>query len=383
MRSIDEIIADHLSGEQLPEEELYLLEQWEKKGSNKRLYLRLLEMHKDAPLSRKIRLSGKNTFTRIEQRVNNKKRLRYLRIPGYSVAAGLLLVAGLTAFFLNYRTGVHEPSAPVNAAIVPGSPAAILKTADGRILTLSPDVDTIFYANSASTVRNNEKMLIYGPGTVTDKVEYNTLTIPPGAEYNLLLSDGTKVYLNSASDLHYPVAFSGDVREVQLNGEAYFEVAKDASRPFIVRTNDISIQVLGTSFNVKAYPQQEVVATTLETGSVRVVCGETECLMEPGTQFVFHKASKESEYNKVDTEMYTSWKDGYYYFEKMKLEEIMNTLALWYNLNVFYHDPEAKHYEFVGKLKRYDDVTYLLKKFEETKNVTFNISGNNVIIKTK
>ena len=128
--------------------------------------------------------------------------------------------------------------------------------------------------------------MIYDESAITGRLEYNTLTVPVGAEYNLVLSDGTKVYLNAGSELRFPVAFVGDVREVYLNGEGYFEVAKDSTKTFKVHAADMTAIVLGTSFNVKAYSDQGHAETTLEEGHVRVVCGHREFDVHPGLSLI-------------------------------------------------------------------------------------------------
>jgi ferric-dicitrate binding protein FerR (iron transport regulator) len=141
--------------------------------------------------------------------------------------------------------------------------------------------------------------------------------------------------------------------------------------------------VLGTSFNVNAYPDRETVMTTLVEGRVRVECGDREYEIHPGTQVIYHRETGEATAREVDVEMYTSWKDGYYIFEGMPLEELMNTFARWYNLRVAYASESVKTIAFSGNLRRYDDVVPLLKKLEYTRDVEFIIEGNLVTIKKK
>ena len=234
-------------------------------------------------------------------------------------------------------------------------------------------------------IKNESHTLIYNSDSVTSvNVQYNTLTLPRGTEYNIVLADGTKVYLNADSEIRYPVTFVDNKREVELKGEAYFVVAKNEQQPFLVRVNDqISVRVLGTSFNVTAYPDQKRIVTTLEEGSVQVEYGEKSVNITPGEQAVYDKKNGYLKVKEVDTQLYTSWKDGYYKFSNATLEEIMETLTLWYDLNVFYVNPEVKNLEFTGRLKRYDDVKGLFKKFEDTGLVQFCLKGNNVVINKK
>ena len=168
-----------------------------------------------------------------------------------------------------------------------------------------------------------------------------------------------------------------------MKGEAYFEVAKDECRPFFVQAGDVRIRVLGTSFNVTSYPERERIETTLEQGRIQITNGKEQVNVVPGEQVVYNKKNDRFEVKFVDTKLYTSWKDGYYKFDQMTLEEIMETLALWYDLNVFYANAEVKSLEFTGRLRRYDRVEGLFKKIEQTDLVEFELNGKNVVIRKK
>ena len=158
---------------------------------------------------------------------------------------------------------------------------------------------------------------------------------------------------------------------------------KDSAREFWVHAGAMDVKVLGTSFNVKAYERLETVATTLVEGSVEVACAGKSFQIVPGEQFVYDKNNRVMDVRMVDTESYVSWKDGYYKFRQTTLEEIMETLSVWYGLNVFYVNESAKQVEFTGKVRRYEDARMLLDKFEQTGDVVFDIKGNNVFITIK
>ena len=216
------------------------------------------------------------------------------------------------------------------------------------------------------------------------EVVYNEIHVQKGGRANtLVLSDGTKVILNAATTFRYPTSFGEKNRMVYLEGEAYFEVAKDSAREFWVHAGAMDVKVLGTSFNVKAYERLETVATTLVEGSVEVACAGKSFQIVPGEQFVYDKNNRVMDVRMVDTESYVSWKDGYYKFRQTTLEEIMETLSVWYGLNVFYVNESAKQVEFTGKVRRYEDARMLLDKFEQTGDVVFDIKGNNVFITIK
>ena len=260
---------------------------------------------------------------------------------------------------------------------------AYLKLNTGEVIELDKYQGMMIREDSVR-IANADYTLKYSYDSIVPiEVKYDTLMIPRGSEYSIVLTDGTKVFLNAGSEIYYPVAFSGDRREVGLKGEAYFEVAKDESRPFFVQAGDIRIRVLGTAFNVTSYPERERIETTLEQGRIQITNGKEQIDVVPGEQVVYNKKNNLFEVKFIDTKLYTSWKDGYYKFDQMTLEEIMETLALWYDLNVFYANAEVKSLEFTGRLRRYDRVERLFKKIEQTDLVEFELNGKNVVIRKK
>ena len=261
---------------------------------------------------------------------------------------------------------------------------AHLKLNTGEVVELEK-YDGKFIREDSVQIANENATLRYTStdSVAPEKVEFNTLVIPRGSEYNVVLADGTKVFLNAGSEISYPVVFAGDKREVKLKGEAYFEVRKDERRPFFVQAGDVQIQVLGTSFNVTAYPGRGRIETTLEEGKIQLTDGRESVEVSPGKQAIYDIEDGRFEVKQVDTKLYTAWKDGYYKFDQMTLEDIMETLALWYDLNVFYQNPGVKSLEFTGRLRRYDEVVSLFEKLEQTGLVVFEVNGKNVIIKEK
>ena len=295
-----------------------------------------------------------------------------------SAAASLLIVLG-GGWFLMERQGEPEERTHPLAVIQPGSSQAYLELETGERLDLLAPKESAYVPELSATLDRDSNVLTYHKDTLS--VAIHKLVVPRGGEYSLVLSDGTKVHLNSSSELHYAVNFRGERREVFLWGEAYFEVAKDAEHPFVVHTEDMDIQVLGTSFNVNAYPGNSYAHATLEEGSVEVSRkGQSERLV-PGEQCVFDRKAKRLSVAQVDTELFTSWRNGFYRFNQTCLEDILSTLAVWYNLSVEYDDPMTKRLRFTGKLRRFEDVRHLLSKFEETGDVTFVIQGNRIKVK--
>ncbi len=378
MRDIEDILVDYFAGEELSTEESRLLEEWKEEREHARLLNVLQEMRGGREESRKLKEDPGKGMRVIQKRIRvRRKKTKRMFIA--SVAACLAIVLGTLLYYFREDSDKIVPT----TELATSKAFARLKLADGREVTLRADRDEVIVADSFSTVKNSNSTVIYDEKTIGKRVEYHTLAVPVGAEYNLVLSDGTKVYLNAGSELRFPVVFTKNTREVYLNGEGYFEVAKDSTKAFKVHTADMTTIVLGTSFNMKAYSDQKHMETTLEEGHVRVLCGQQEFDMYPGNQVRYDRLTREAVVKKVDTKYYTSWKDGYYSFNEMPLEEVMEILAKWYDLRVFYVDDEVKKYEFSGRLKRYEDFTYLLNKFEETGVVEFVIKDNVITIQKK
>ena len=231
-----------------------------------------------------------------------------------------------------------------------------------------------------------EKALRYeGEADTVEKqeVQYNTLIVPRGGDFKVALADGTTVWLNSCTRLRYPVDFRGDVREVWLEGEAYFEVARDEAHPFVVHADDVAVRVLGTSFNVLAYAGEAEVTTTLEEGSVAVVMPTGERVIRPDEQLVFNRESREMAVREVDAGMYSAWKDGMFVFENETLERIMDRLRLWYDVEVFFSSEEVREVRFTGDLQRYEDFTPIVDMLEEVAGVDIHVNGKCIIIGAK
>ena len=377
---IYEIIAKVVAGETLSDEERQDLKVW--REEHEREYQLLVRLEEPV---RFIRERGgivrEVAYKRVARRLEQGKQRKIRRYAYISAVAGVLLVIGIALTWWGVPFGEREAMVQ---PFRPGSGQVMLTLKHGEVVPLKRDVKEVIVADTTLRVTNEGNTLVYSvmQGEVREDT-YNVLTVPVGGEFRVILSDGTMVFLNSGSELRYPEVFRDGQREVFLKGEAWFEVAKDSVRLFRVHAGEMDVRVLGTSFNVKAYERMESIAMTLVTGSVEITCNDESFRIVPGEQFEYRKGLKLASVREVDTELYTSWKDGYYKFRQASLEEIMTTLSVWYGLEVFYQNEEAKRLEFTGKVKRYEDVGNLLRKFEQTENVVFNRKGNNVIIQLK
>ena len=215
-------------------------------------------------------------------------------------------------------------------------------------------------------------------GKEDEKLHYHTIEIPVGADYRLTLSDGTVVYLNSASKLTFPAAFVGDERRVFLEGEGYFEVESDKQHPFRVEVNGTIVEAVGTIFNINAYPEKDGVEATLVSGKVNVEIGQDRVSLIPGQQA--RCGMKNIEVCEVDTREYISWKNGMFIFNEMTLENIMVQMQRWYGLDVFFQNESAKSHAFKGMIDKHLSPQEVFRIIEKIANVRFEMKGNTVVI---
>ena len=212
-------------------------------------------------------------------------------------------------------------------------------------------------------------------------MKYHTLAVPVGGEYHFTLADGTRVWVNSASEVRFPNYFSGGKREIYVKGEVYLEVARDEKHPFIVYTGENEVRVLGTRFNLTAYPDEQKVITTLVEGSVEFRNDQSSVRLKPGEQSVLNRATNKLEKQKVDVSIYTSWVSGTYEYERSPLSDITRQLSRWYDVQFIYESTEFSNHPFTGVVKRDQSLEEVLSIIEKTTNIRFKISGRTIIIK--
>jgi len=272
--------------------------------------------------------------------------------------------------------------------ILPGGNKALLTLADGSTIILdSAQNGTLSNQGNIKIIKLDDGQLAYDKSAVSGSTEvlYNTISTPKGGQYQLTLSDGSKVWLNAASSLRFPATFSGNERKVELTGEGYFEVAHNPSKPFIVTKNNVEIKVLGTHFNVNAYDDEDVIKTTLLEGSVRVTKGNKSTLITPGEQAVVSNSSSTmfsiNVKKDVDLDEAVAWKNGKFIFQDADIKSIMRQLEHWYDVSVIYDDKEVTNEEFVGSISRNVNISQILQMLEKTGAVKFEITGRTVIVK--
>ena len=318
-------------------------------------------------------------------KVKNRKQVKRRGILSWIAAASVVVIAGVSAWILlSQEPDVHN--LPVAEKFEPGKAVVTLEMASGlkyRLDTLSSvvrnnRVNVAFDNNDRVLKIKEQDSLADG---ATKEIGYNTINVPYGGTYTVELCDGTKVYLNSGTTLEFPSRFDGKVRSVILKGEAYFDVARNVSKPFVVEVDEMKVKVLGTSFNVKSYVDEPGVYTTLVEGSVAILRdGQPEKKIKPGEQAYYNKGVGTLSIAEVDVKEFTSWKDGVFYFKDIALEEILRIVSRWYDLEVFYMNQGAKSVIYSGKLPMYSSVEDVLRKFEISGDVRFELKGRTLTV---
>ena len=307
---------------------------------------------------------------------NNARRLGWYKFVAAVMIPLMVVAAG---YFIRETKRSAEQKGTELANIEPGKSKAILRLADNRVIEITREQETRFDVAEGIAATNNLSGMVYPEQVATGKAEYNVLEVPRGGEYTVTLSDGTVVYLNSGSELRYPVAFGAERRDVFLSGEGYFEVAKDAERPFFVNVDKLKIRVYGTSFNVNAYNIANV-ETVLIEGKIGIQGNNAEYTVKPGQLALYNREKGTMEIRDVDVRPYVAWKEHEFMFDNESLEEIMNTLSLWYDVDVFFQTASLKQLHFTGHLGRYEEVSHILDAISGVTQVKFSVKGRTIIV---
>ncbi len=370
------IFKERLIGlEQREQEEL---EHWRRTDSrNEAVYIRLRKQvfNSDSSVYQQINID--RALERYRKRFLQKKKTYFIRWRQIAAVVGVLIGVAWVIFYCGNR------NESLSGWTVSSQGAVVLVLDDGQKMELSKVNDTVIIASEGVYVQNDGVELRY-PDTKRlenqQTARFNELIVPKGAEYAIVLSDGTKVWLNSQTRLKYPVTFEQVEREVYLEGEAYFEVAKDEMHPFRVRAkNGVAVEVLGTSFNVKSYADEEVVETVLEEGRVRMMKGADSVVLYPGYKAVYRPGYAMLAME-VDTELYTTWRFGQYIFKNEKVENILKQLVRWYDFEVFYSNKAAKEVIFSGDVTKYETIDVFLKAMEMTSALRFTRNGKTLVV---
>ncbi|TKG93639.1 DUF4974 domain-containing protein [Puteibacter caeruleilacunae] len=316
-----------------------------------------------------------------KMKLGNKSRSLF-RFKFLAVAS----VALIAALFVVFNNDEEDMTMTPLAEIQPGIKKATLVLNDGTAHNLE-NKDTLVIEERGAKIENNHQALSYTekkqPRLKKQKVEYNTLQVPRGGEYFLTLSDGTRVWMNSESSLRYPVAFVGKKRVVDLQGEAFFEVAHNEKQPFIVRTEGQQIKVLGTSFNVKAYSREANIQTTLAEGRIQLTLDKlniSPVVLTPGKQSNYEKDAGKLTTAEVRVQDVIAWKEGRLVFRDVTMGEMAKELERWYDVEFVFQTPSVRSMKMTANMKRYENIDKILNLLSKTNELKFTAYERKILV---
>ena len=358
---ITKLILDWYLGE-ITEEQQKTLDQWiSENPKNQELfkYITDSERIKDKQMVLNL-FNEEKAWEHVYNKIRRKKKL-YLRLIRY--AALCLLLLSVSLYW--YSRPTETPQTP---KIVLQSPQNI-----EALLSINDTLEEKILTSKQYAIKTD----IHAKKVTIDTM---TLTIPRGGEFQLTLEDGTIVWLNSETQIRFPSRFDARKREVFLMyGEAYFQVAKNEKCPFVVHSENTSVEVLGTEFNLQNYPNEPNIMTTLVTGSVRFSSSDQKLV--PGEQTIFNKSTQTTSIRKIDTNVYTAWKNGRFIFKSTPLENILNQMSRWYNIQFEYEDETLKTLPFSGNVEKYKDGNIILELLKSTEQIDFIQQGDIILVK--
>lgn len=328
-----------------------------------------------------------NVLRKCAGRYRKNRKRRLIRIAAYAA----MLVVGLGTGYIVYshqgnlrQTGL-EKTGLLHAGH--GERMAVLRSASGQEWMLNNRNDTELKIGEHAILKGNSILTVDTPSPESARQANacHILTVPKGGEYDLTLADGTKVWLNSESELKFPTRFSGDIREVQLKGEAFFEVVADPVHPFTVRAGEADIKVVGTSFNVMNYTDEKRLEVALQKGKVEFTAAANRQTysLKPGHVVTMNKENAMVCIEEKDLTLIGAWRTGYFYFEDMPLEELVVKLERWYQVKFVFADEETKQLRFTGAVKKYRELNYVLNIIGKTKDIAFTDFSDEVRIVRK
>lgn len=296
----------------------------------------------------------------------------------WAAAVLVLALAGAWALRL-VQANKQPPLMAVHTDVAPGSRKAILQLGNGSTIVLDDAQNGVIASQGKTVIKKsaNGQLVYDASAAVATEITYNTIATPNGGEYEVILPDGSHVWLNAASSIRFPAAFTGNTRQVEINGEAYLEVVKNAKAPFTVVSGKHSVEVLGTAFNIHSYPKDENIATTLIKGSIRIVAGKNTKVLQPGQQsLVSRNAGDIRLAPEVNMEEVLAWRNGKFIFDDTNMKTVVSQLERWYDVSINYTGMED--YRFNGEISRNVSLSKVLKMMELTSNIHYKINDRNI-----
>ena len=377
---VSRLIVKDLQGCISPEEKV-MLDKWlEESSENREIYHRVQGRVNREERQRIIRkLNKRAAWERVDRNTKKYRHPILRRCMKYAATIVLpLFMVGVGFYLIRDKEEIHPVAEMVK--ISPGVTKAELVLADGHKVVLGTEtIDSLVSEEGVNIVKDGNGVSYLGNKEEGD-LAYNIMRVPRGGEFKVRLQDGTLVYMNSETELKYPVRFVGKERRVYLSGEAYFEVQRDTTKPFIVVMNGNEVRVLGTEFNVRSYEDEKCQFTTLVAGKVLLTTHDHRCIeLLPNEQGIVDPQG-DIRKEQVDVALYTAWKDGNFVFRKQSLEHIMEIVERWYDLKVTFEDEWCKQVSFSGNVERYDDFSKLAEMLEATGSVKFRIKNNEIYV---
>ncbi len=366
--------------EEIPENDRHFQRWLNEDKRNRKLYQSLQEGRQNSELFDKDKVFN-NISSKLCLNIERKMPLYQKKWFKYVVSSVAVVALFIIAF--NYFT-LQENRTPEKTEkniFDPGSKKAYLLSMKGEKIDLSESFEV--KKEDGTVISNNSEGVVSFQKTTSVKktIEHQTIYVPKAGEYELVLADGSKVFLNSESRLTFPSYFEGDTRRVELTGEAYFEVKKD-NKPFIIQTPNLTIEVLGTSFNVNAYQTNPYVNATLVEGCIRIHLPENQetFLLQPKYNFRLDKLSDEISVQQVNTDIYTAWVKGEFVFRNQSLTEIFAQLERWYDFTIIYENPDIGKMRFSGSAEKVRPLNYLLNQIQAVTDIQYKSEGDKIIL---
>lgn len=367
----EERVREYLSGEMNPEERAMFEHELDTDEEINRLFqMQVRQYERIRWADRWGRLNEQQAEMRTMRRLHRARLMARVRY-----AAAVLAVCAVGIALWQWAAGTKDEK-PV-LAVVPsaGQNVPVLTLEGGEEIHIFLRDSSLFRSTGQADIRLTEggELEYTAKDSLQQQVRYNKLTVPRGCEFNVTLADGSRVWLNAGSALRFPEAFTGKQRVVYLEGEGYFEVKRDERKPFIVKTEEMDLQVLGTSFNVKAYRDDENIVTTLVTGKIAQRYSEidTNIILTPSYQAVFNKSSRVLQTKEVDVRAALAWREGRIVMDNARLEDIFRELSRWYDFEIVYTNASLKDMRFYLYTNRYADVDRILEHLQMTRGIHF------------
>ncbi|RNI37818.1 FecR family protein [Hanamia caeni] len=384
-----ECYVNHKCSEEEEKELMALINDSRNEGEVKKLVEKAIRnSHAEAKMDENVSLSIVQKILESDKaKVILSEKNKFVLKPWIRFAAAVVLILIISGIFYgaenrtnNQKTTALLLPSKKAEAIVPGGNHARLIMADGTAIVLDSIQNGKIQQGSAIISKQNG-MLVYDGKMHANgamPVTYNTLTTPRGGQYQVVLPDGSKVWLNASSSLRFPTAFIGKERNVELTGEAYFEVAKNKEKPFHVNVNGMQVEVLGTHFNINAYADENSIKTSLLEGSVKIKRGSVSGLLKPGQQGILDDNNNDLKINRADMDEVVAWKNGLFQFDGANIKTIMLEISRWYNMEIVY-EGNVPERSFVGKISRDAQLSDVLKILELS-SVKFKVEGRKIIV---